>query len=49
MTMGVDGEDLLDLLDLVEKRGKHKFTRNRLSKISKEYPKAYEYDRSIRA
>ena len=49
MTMGMDGEDLLELLDVVEKRGKHKITRQLLSKIAKEYPKAYEYDRSIKA
>ena len=49
LTMGADGEDLLELLDLVEKRGKYKVSKQLLINIAKEYPKIYEYDRSIKA
>lgn len=49
MIMGVDGEDLLDMLDVMQKRGKNKFNRHLFNKVAKEYPKVYEYDRSIKA
>ena len=39
VTMGVDGEDLLELLDLVEKRGKYKVSKQLLVKMAKEYQK----------
>ena len=48
LTMGVDGEALLELLDLVEKRGKHKLNKQLLTKLSKEYLQINEYDRSIK-
>ena len=47
--MGVDGDELLDILDLVEKRGKHKFTKLLFNKMAKEYPNVCEYDMSIKA
>ena len=47
--MGMDGEDLLELLDVVEKKRKHKLTRQLLSKVAKEYSKAYEYDLPTKA
>ena len=38
MIMGMDGEDLLNILDVVEKRGTHKLTRQLLSNIANEHP-----------
>ena len=49
VTMGEDGEDLLEILDIVEKFGKRIFTTAHLKELKKKRPKAYQYDRAVNA
>lgn len=47
ITMGEDGEELLRILDVVERFGKKTFTTVHLSRIKTRYPKASQYDRAV--
>ena len=48
MTMGKDGDELFDILDVREKLGSRKFTRKLLAEYHKDYLKIYEYDRAVK-
>lgn len=48
-TMGQDGEELLDILDEVEKLCGTKFDKAHLSNVATAFPKVGEYDRAIKA
>ena len=45
--MGRDGDELLDILDVMEKFGSRKFTRKIFAEYHKDYPNIYEYDRAV--
>ena len=49
LIMGKDGDELLEILDVMEKLGGRKFTRQLLAEYHKDYPKIYEYDRVVKA
>ena len=44
---GADGEELLEILEGVEKFGATKFDNTKLQALRKQYPKATEYNRAI--
>lgn len=48
LVQGKAGDDLLQILDDVEKLGAEKFTKEDLEELAEEHPKAYEYDRAIK-
>ena len=49
MTMGKDGDELLEILDEIEKLGNQKLTKGQLERFAKEILKIYEYDRAVEA
>ena len=48
LAMGQEGEEVVVILNEVEKRGSNKYTRGDLARFAKDVPKAIEYDRSIK-
>ena len=49
ISMGEDGVELLEILDEVEKMCNTRFTKERLSKLVQDFPKALEHDRAVKA
>lgn len=49
VTMGEDGEGLLEIIDVVEKFGKRILATAQLKELKYKRPKAYQYDRAVKA